>query len=207
METDQLYTSSLGGNHFFPALVSRSRKRFSSRNSFVTISSLRSASQDSCSVSISSLSRSRCSGVSDEIHFCLSNLEGAGSGAAVEDDAPLPLFAAAVTLGAPKKDVMLPWTCLAFLGSDPGWVPALRLRADMVKTAARGRRLERRRRPAKRRNEGSRRRDERKSGELEMEGMVTTAALNESKWEILNDGILTMNHREPPSLRLEKKAD
>jgi len=101
----------------------------------VVISSLRWASQLSCSVSISSWSSSRCSSVNDLTHFALSNLGPAGSEPV---DAPpvvvVLLLLPAAGLGAPKKDMMLAF-CFGFLASDPAACDAaLRLRVDIMCT-------------------------------------------------------------------------
>lgn len=73
------YTSAAGGKIFLPLSCSFFRKRFKSRNSFVTISSFNWDSQVSSKEAISSASKSFCSGVSFSTHFALSNL---GNGAA-----------------------------------------------------------------------------------------------------------------------------
>ena len=84
------YTSAAGGKIFFPLSCSFFRKRFKSRNSFVTISSFNWDSQVSSNEVISSASKSFCSGVSFSTHFALSNLgngaaASAGVGAAAAD--------------------------------------------------------------------------------------------------------------------------
>lgn len=84
------YTSAAGGKIFFPLSCSFFRKRFKSRNSFVTISSFNWDSQVSSNEVISSASKSFCSGVSFSTHFALSNLgngaaASAGGGAAAAD--------------------------------------------------------------------------------------------------------------------------
>jgi len=120
-----------------PATVSRSRNFLSSRNSLLVTSCLRWANQLSSRVSISSLSRVRCSGVSEATHSALLNLDRAGAEAEVEakaEEAWTPDFAEpepepepAAGFGAPKKDVMVPF-CLGFLASPPApCEPAFRL--------------------------------------------------------------------------------
>ena len=80
------------------------------------MSSLRWASQLSCRVSISSFRRSFCSVVSDSVHLALS--KGVS-------------FAAAVGLGAPKKDVML-LLALGFLASRAADVASVALRFRLI---------------------------------------------------------------------------
>lgn len=103
---DHEYTSSIGGNTFFPPSVSFFRNLFRLRNSDVVTSSLRWASQDSCKVSISSFSSSFCSSESLATHATLSNF-----GAAVVPSFPSPVPPAFLLpragLGWPKNDVML----------------------------------------------------------------------------------------------------
>jgi len=69
----QEYTSSDGGNTFFPLSTSDFKNLFRFRNSFDVISSFRCASQLSCSVSISSFSSCFCSSLSFAIQASLSN--------------------------------------------------------------------------------------------------------------------------------------
>lgn len=84
----QEYTSDAGGKIFFPLSCSFFRKRFSSRKSLLTTSSLSCASQLSSSDWISKARRSFCSGVSFSIHFSLSNFRAE---AAAADGAPASL--------------------------------------------------------------------------------------------------------------------
>lgn len=118
--------SSRGGKIFLPAPASRSKNRFRSKNSLVTISAFKWASQLSCRVSISSLRSCLCSSVRLATHLALSNL-----GPVVSDTAavagpllsrvclvPLAAEAVDVGLGVLKKEVMLAFG-LTFLGSRP----------------------------------------------------------------------------------------
>lgn len=66
-----------GGKIVAPDSHSRLRKRFKSKKFLVRSSSRNSASQLSCSVSISSFNKSRCSSVRLDTHFCLSNFDDA----------------------------------------------------------------------------------------------------------------------------------
>ena len=95
-------------------------------------SSFSTASQLSCSVSISSLRSSFCSGESLAIQACLSNLLGAVSGAVGEDegwDNPFPQVdeLLGLTLGCPKKDVMDPFVLGCFFAESLIASAALRL--------------------------------------------------------------------------------
>lgn len=115
----------------------------------MTISSFKTASQLSSSVLISNCNNVFCSSVNPATHFALSNLT-AGSGAAVQFATERALLADLTAaeeeavlatgpdLGALKKDVMLASCkcCLGFLASGPGWVAALRLRAEDIATCA-----------------------------------------------------------------------
>ena len=95
--THHEYTSAAGGKIFFPLSCSLFRKRFSSRKSFVTISSFNWDSHVSSKDAISSASRSFCSGVSFSTHFPLSNL---GNGAVFASDAAAGAAAADVKMDA-----------------------------------------------------------------------------------------------------------
>ena len=101
----------------FLAAFSRCRKRLRSRKSLVRTSSLSCASQLSCSVSISSRSSSRCSGVSLATHASLSK-------------------GAVDSLGAPKKDVMLP-LALGFLAAAASGSASPDLRLRLILRAGR----------------------------------------------------------------------
>lgn len=96
------YTSAAGGKIFLPLSCSFFRKRFKSRNSFVTISSFNWDSQVSSKEAISSASKSFCSGVSFSTHFALSNLgngaaaSAAGGGGAAAADVKMAAVADAV---------------------------------------------------------------------------------------------------------------
>ncbi|KAG9938629.1 uracil-DNA glycosylase, partial [Aureobasidium melanogenum] len=121
-------TSSDGGKIFLPDSASLLRNFFKSRNDFVVISSLSTASQLSCNVSISSLRRVFCSSVRPAIHFSLSKLTaGAGSVGPLDglvDDVD------GLGLGGPKKLVM-ELLAFGFFASAAAMSAALRLR-DMV---------------------------------------------------------------------------
>lgn len=104
-----------------PAAASRSRNLFRSKNSLVTISVFNCASQLSSRVSISSLSRFLCSSVREATHLALLKLTPASKAAGEAEELlplPLPLLEVDSGLGAPKKDVMLPF-CRGFFGSEP----------------------------------------------------------------------------------------
>lgn len=99
--THHEYTSAAGGKIFFPLSCSFFRKRFSSRKSFVTISSFNWDSQVSSKDAISNASRSFCSDVSFSTHFPLSNLgsgaaASAGGGAAAAADEKMDAVVVAV---------------------------------------------------------------------------------------------------------------
>lgn len=82
------YTSAAGGKIFLPLSCSFFKKRFSSRNSFVTISSFNWDNQVSSKEVISSASRSFCSDVSFSTHFALSNLGNGAVASAAGGAAP-----------------------------------------------------------------------------------------------------------------------
>ena len=128
----QLYTSSNGGNTFLPESTSLCRKRFSSRKSLLTTSSLRCASQLGSRVSISSFKSFLCSSERLETHLSLSNLT---CGASVEDALGDEdgLVEEVVVLGAPKKDVRLE-SFFGFFRSEEEAVSgsALRLRVAIA---------------------------------------------------------------------------
>lgn len=93
------------------------------------ISSFRTASQLSCSVSISSLSNAFCSSVRPATHFSLSNFR-----AGAVSVGPLDGFVDDVdelVLGGPKK-LVIELFALGFLASAATMSAALRLR-DMIK--------------------------------------------------------------------------
>lgn len=116
--TYQLYTSSNGGNIFFPESTSFCRKRLRSRNSLLTTSSLRCASQLGSKVSISSFKSFFCSSDKVDTHLSLSNLTGGASeDAALGDDDGADEVVVLVVFGAPKNEVRLA-SFLGFLRSD-----------------------------------------------------------------------------------------
>lgn len=128
----QEYTSAAGGKIFAPASCSFFRNRFRSRNSLVNISSFNSFSQVSSSVSISNPSSSFCSGVNFLTQASLSNLVGAGSGAATldlseEEAEALAAEVVAAAFGAWKNEVIEP-LALGFFESEEGSSAPLRLR-------------------------------------------------------------------------------
>ena len=107
---------------------------FKSKKLLVVNSSLRWASQDGWSVSISSFNSDFCSGVRLATHFSVSNLMGAEAGAAV----PLAMVADGAVFGAPKKDVRV----ASFLGffwsfEVPESGPAFLFRLAMERVAER----------------------------------------------------------------------
>lgn len=134
--TYQEYTSSFGGNHFFPAAVSLSRNFFNSRNSLHVMSSFKCASQLSSSVSISSLRSSLCSGVRSATHFRLSNL-------AVVAEA-----STGFGFGAPKNDAMLPSALGIFVFVCASRELLLRLSVDIARGGTRTARDVTRRKPS-----------------------------------------------------------
>jgi len=162
---DQEYTSSAGGKIFFPEARSDFRKRLRERNSGVTSSSFRWASQDSWRVAISRVKSSFCSGVSLATQAFLSKVltMGAvlvvdlvvevGSGGEESGGLVVPFVAVVdrgldggkeevVVLGGPKKDVREAWA-LGFLGSDgdeEGRSAAFRLRVEAMMGVGRRRR-------------------------------------------------------------------
>ena len=141
------YTSSSGGKILTLPSFSFFRNRFRFRNSGVTTSSFRCASQLSSSVSISSCNSSFCSGVRVATHFSLLKELDRGAGTVSFVPEPLVFVLRALGLGTPKKAVMLP--PLGFLVSAAGLerLSAFRLTAGltMAKSGGRGYRRGRRR--------------------------------------------------------------
>lgn len=144
-ETYQLYISSSLGKIFFPLSFSFAKNRFSSKKLGVVTSSLSTANQLSCIVSISSFSKSRVAAGRLEAHFSLSNLGRGGAGGAAgavvvavgssvgEVVAVVAEGAVAVgeeegaAAGAEKNEVIL--FCFCFLPVEAGMEPgSLRLR-------------------------------------------------------------------------------
>jgi hypothetical protein len=122
---NQEYTSSRGGNTFFPESNCPFKNLFNSKNSRLVTSSLNSFNQLSCSVLISSFNNSFCSSVKVLTQASLLNLMAGKLVLALE------VVEAGTFLGAPKNEVM-ELLALGFLAeSERGALLALRFR-DMI---------------------------------------------------------------------------
>lgn len=133
--TNQEYTSSAGGNIFFPASCSFFKNLFNSKKSLLVISSFNSFNQLSCRVPISNARRSFCSALNVLTHASLSNFFTGVEAVAGLDEiflvvVPVTFVVDETVLGGPKNEVMEP-LALGFFASESVESVALRL-SDMM---------------------------------------------------------------------------
>ena len=132
-DTNQEYTSSAGGNIFFPVSCSFFKNFFNSRKLLLVTSFFNSFSQLSSRVPISKANKSFCSALSVLTQASLSNFIAGAGGEDVVSSAlvAVSLVVLETTFGGPKNEVIEP-LALGFLASDRIASVALRFRDDMM---------------------------------------------------------------------------